>query len=114
MSERFGDFGREAVNLVPEPQALAERRDVVLCEQKNVVAALAQGRDVNLDDGQTVVEVEAEARGLAFGFEIAVRRGDDAHVQGYVFKSADAAERALFQNAQKLRLQPQLQLAYLV
>src|SRR5213080_3226192 len=114
MSERFGDFGHEAVNLVPEPQALAERRDVMPGEQEYVVAALAQGRDVNLDDGQTVVEIEAETRGLTFGFEVAVRRGDDAHVQGYVLESADAPERTLFQNAQKLRLQPQLQLAYLI
>src|SRR2546423_3471572 len=105
MSERFGDFGREAVNLMPEPQALAERRDVVPGEQEYVVAALAQGRDVNLYDGQTVVEVEAETRALTFGFEVAVRRGHDAHVQGHVLESADATERALFQNAQKLRLQ---------
>src|SRR5205807_1863746 len=114
MSERFGDFGREAANLFAEPQALAERRDVVPGEQQDVVAALAQGWDVNLYDGQAVVEVEAEAPGLALRLQVAVRRGDDAHVQWYVFESADATERALFQNAQKLRLQSQLQLAYLI
>ena len=37
----------------------------MLGEQQRVVAALAQGRDVDLDDGQAVVEIDAEAPRLA-------------------------------------------------
>jgi hypothetical protein len=36
--------------------------------------------DVDLDDGEAVVEVEAELAGLALRAQVAVRGGDDAHV----------------------------------
>ena len=46
--------------------------------------------------------------------QVAVGRGDDAHVDGDVGLAADRAEPALLQDAQQLHLQVQRQLADLV
>ena len=53
----------------------------MLDEQRDVLAALAQRRRGDGDDVEPVVEVLAEAPGRDLGGEIAVRRGDDAHVR---------------------------------
>src|SRR6185436_1572727 len=94
--------------------ALAQRAHVMLGQQQHVVAALAERRDVNLYDGEPVVEVFAEARLCALALEVAVRRRDDAHVERNVLQPADAPESLLFEHAQELRLKVEFQLAYLV
>ena len=86
----------------------------LLGQQNHIIAALAQRRNVYLDDRQPVIKIEAESRGLAFGLQIAVRRRDDSHVERYVFQPADPPERAFFKHSQQLRLQAQFKLADLV
>ncbi len=65
------------------------------------------GGIVNRQDVDAVEEVLAEAPGLRLGGEIAVRRGDDAHVDLDVLRVAEAPDRLLLQHAQQLHLQVQ-------
>ena len=61
-----------------------------------------------------VEEVLAEAARLHVGGEVAVRRGDDAHVDLDVLRVAEAPDVLLLQHAQELHLQVERQLADLV
>ena len=63
---------------------------------------------------EPVVEVGAEAARGDLGVQVAVRRGDDAHVDAQAARAADALELALLQHAQQLRLRLERQLADLV
>ena len=60
------------------------------------------------------VEVLAEAAGRDLGAQVAVGRGDDAHVDLPIDLAADAAHRAALEHAQEARLQVERQLADLV
>src|SRR5262245_58297251 len=86
----------------------------MISEQQHVVAALAQRRQIDLDHGKTVVKVESEFPGLAFGLQVAVGSRNYAHVEWQILQPADAPERAFFEHAQELRLQADLELADLV
>jgi hypothetical protein len=83
-------------------------------EDGDVLAALAQGRHVDGEDVDAVVEVVAEAPVRDHRAQVAVGRRDDAHVYLDGARAADAANLALLQRAQKLRLHRHVQLAYLV
>ena len=77
----------------------------MLHEQRNVVAPLAQRRQLHRDDVQAVEQILAE-RALGDHLrEIGVRRGDDADVDLDRLRVADALELALLQHAQQLGLQ---------
>ena len=52
----------------------------MLDEQRDVLLALAQRRQVDVDDVEAVVQVLAEPAALDLVVEVAVRRGDDADV----------------------------------
>ena len=52
----------------------------VTSEEQDVIRALAQGGNSEVDHVQTVVEVLAEAPGLDLVGQIAVRRGHDPHI----------------------------------
>ena len=86
----------------------------MLDEQRDVAAALAQRRHVHADDREAVVEVLAERLLRDLGAQVAVGRGDDAHVDLLVRVGADLAHRALVEHAQQRRLQVERQLADLV
>src|SRR5205085_11194035 len=74
-------------------------------EQLDVLAPLAQGRDVNRD-GRDAVEQIITEQALADGVgRKPVRRGDEAEVNGVSLLRAELAVAALLQDAQKLRLQ---------
>ena len=81
---------------------------------EDVVAALAQRRQVQVDDVEPVVEVLAEAARLDLLLEVAVGRGDDADVDRLGLGVADAEDDPLLQRAQELHLQRERHLADLV
>jgi hypothetical protein len=95
-------------------EALAEEREEVFDEGGDVVAAVAERRDVERDDVETVEEVCAEAAGGDVLGEVAVGGGDDADVGLAVACGADAAEATLFEEAQELDLRLRGHLADLV
>ena len=78
----------------------------MLDQRGDVVAALAQRRDVERNDVQAVEQVLAERALLDHRLERAVRRRDHAHVHGDVRVAAEAAERVVLQHAQQLHLEP--------
>ena len=83
-------------------------------QQRHVVAAFAQRRQLQAHDVQPMQQVGAEA---AFGdqrFQRLVGRGDHAHVDADQFAAADAEELALRQHAQQPRLQRRRHVADLV
>ena len=76
--------------------------------------ALAERRELQGDDVEAVVEVLAEVALRDALLEVAVRGGDDAHVDLERLVAADALERPLLQEAQQLHLRGQGDLAHLV
>ena len=91
-----------------------EAAEEVVREHEDVAAALAQRRQLDVDDVEAVVEVLAEAALLHLGGEVAVRRGDDAHVDRDGLVAADALERPLLEHAEELHLHGRRDLADLV
>ena len=76
----------------------------VLREIRDVVLALAQGRQEDVDDVQPVVEILTEPALVHHVPKIAVGRGDDPHVDLDRFHSAETHELALLHHAQQLGL----------
>ena len=83
-------------------------------QHHDVVAAIAQRRQVQVHDVEAVVEVLAEAAGLHLDLEVAVGGGEDADVDRLGAGVADAHHHLLLQRAQDLDLQRQRHLADLV
>ena len=82
----------------------------VLRQFEDVGRAVAQRRDLQIDDVETKQQVLAEsafAHGLG---EVAVRGGDDADIDRHRPGAADAVDHALLDRAQQLRLQPHVHL----
>src|SRR5581483_1505729 len=79
-------------------------REDVLDEHRDVIAAGAKGRDGDRNDRETEIEVLAELPGGDLALEIALGRGDHAHVRLHRLVSADAAELSRLEDAQELRL----------
>jgi len=63
---------------------------------------------------QTIVEIQAETSRFALGFQVAIRSGEHAHVQRYVFQAAHTTKRTVFQHPQQFRLQREFEFADLV
>ena len=80
--------------------------DEILRQLDDVGRALAQRRDLQVDDVEAEQQILAEFA-LAHGVgEIAVGRGDDADVDRHRLAAADAVDDALLDRAQQFRLQP--------
>ena len=86
----------------------------VLDQQRQIGLAVAQRRQLHLDDREAVVEIRAELVRADLLAQAAVGRGDDAHVDRHVVVGADAADLAALEHAQQLGLQVEAQLADLV
>src|SRR5579864_2447274 len=83
----------------------------MICQQREVVAPLAERRNADRDDVQAIVQIFAEE---IFGHsfvEIAVGGGDDAHIDGNLTSAAHRANSTLLQYAQQLDLHGQSHLA---
>ena len=80
----------------------------------DVLATLAQRRDVDGEDGQPVVQVLAEASALDLVLEAPVGGRHDAHVDRMGAVVADRPDLALLEHAQQLGLQARRGLGHLV
>src|SRR5713101_7531595 len=80
----------------------------------HVLEPLAQRGQLDLDDGESVVQIGSKPLLVDLAFQVAVRRSDDPHVDGEIFVAADALDFALVQGTQQLRLQIERELADLV
>jgi hypothetical protein len=86
----------------------------VVGEQRDVLPALTQRRDLDAYDVEAVEEVRAEAVLGHHGGEVAVRRGDDPDVEGHRRAGADRTHLLALQRPQELRLDGQRDLSDLV
>ena len=82
----------------------AELVEIVLDEQRNLLAALAQRRHVEADDVEAVEEVFAKAAVGDELFEVGVGGGDDADVDGDGPRLAERMDLAGLEEAQQLGL----------
>src|SRR6266853_1669001 len=83
------------------PGLLGVTLDQVLRQDRNVVPALAQGRDPDGKDVQPIEEVLTKPTTLDSGLEIAVRRGDDTHIDGNRMSAPQAFDLAFLKYAQQ-------------
>src|SRR2546430_15627333 len=90
--------GRRAAHGLPK---LFQER---LGERKDILGAIAQRRDVDLEDVEPVVEVLAEGLPRDGGAQIPVRRGDDAPVRPQGPGAAQALGFALLKQVTEIRL----------
>src|SRR4051794_22708316 len=85
----------------------------MLRQKWNVILALAQRRQVNRDDVETIQQVFAERPRMNSLVRVFVGGGQQAHVNGNLVRTAKTAHPSLFKHAQQLRLQERRHLAYL-
>ena len=71
----------------------------------NVATPFAQRRHVQIHHVDAVIEILAEGPGFDFRLQVAVGRAHHSHLDLLVFLGADAAELAILQELQQLRLQ---------
>jgi len=77
----------------------------------NVRSSLAQGRNLDADDVQPVVQVLPKAPFTQQGFDRTVGRSDKPGLDGNLGCAAQGAHPSVFQNVQQLRLDFQRKLA---
>src|SRR5581483_3745659 len=97
-----------------ELPARAEALEEVRREEIDVAAPLAKRRQGERDDRQAIVEVLAELPAVDQLAEQAVRRRHHADVDGHGRRAAHAVDLVLLEDAEQLRLEPELHLADLV
>ena len=110
--EQLEDFGREPLHRFLERAAQAPEQ--VVGQRVDVLPALPQGRQVDAQDVDAVVQVFAEAGLTHERLDVAVGGGDDAHVDLDGLVAAQALEALVLEHAQQLGLQPEAQFAELV
>ena len=91
-----------------------EARHEVPGEERDVPGALAERRQGDGHDREAEVEVAPEAARLGLAREVAVRRRDDADVDGHVALAPEAPHAAVLEDAQELGLERRRELADLV
>ena len=82
--------------------------------QRDVVRALAQRHEIDREHVEPEIKVFAEAAAPHLRLQVAIGRGDHAHIDMARALLADALELALLQHAQKLALKLERYLADLV
>src|SRR2546422_8978640 len=86
----------------------------IIDQYRNVLAALAQGRHIDRQDIDAIVEVVAKASIANHGAQIAIRGRNDANIYRDLVSSAHAANSPFLQSAQKLCLHTDVKLGNLV
>src|SRR6185312_5332892 len=95
--------------------AIPELDQEVICENRNVLDAIAQRRQRDADDVQPIIEVLAQVLALDRFARIAVRGGDEADVDDRVLLlAADTAHDTVLDHPKQLGLQRQRHLRELV
>src|SRR5262245_17114241 len=98
--ERLQDLGRDLVGDRP-PVLIVVFADEVLGERQDVFLAVAQRRQVNVDDVQTIKEVFAEIAGPDGALEVGICRGDDPNVDLVRLRVSERGEFAFLDHAQQ-------------
>src|SRR5262249_21386344 len=106
-----GPFRKRGCRTVESARRVVQE---VGCQQPDVLQAVAQWRHLDWKDGQTVIQVAADATGFALLPEIVIRGGDHAHVELALVIFPDALNSLLLQHAQQLALKLEGYLANLV
>src|SRR5262245_47356904 len=83
-------------------------------QPRDVLAALAQGRQRDLDDAQPVVEVLPEIPRRDLLGKARVGRRENAHVDRHSLAAADALDLSLLEDPQQLGLEGERHVAHLV
>src|SRR5262249_12026779 len=94
--------------------ACGEHPQHVIDQRLDVFRAIAERGQLERDDVQAEEEILAEPPRAHLGRKGAVRRGDDADVDGLLALTAESLEAMLLEEAQELPLQLRRQLADLV
>ena len=84
------------------------------CQRQDVARPLAQRRDGQGEDAETVIEILAEPACLDLRTQVSVGGGDHAHVETQHALAAQPLDLALLQDPQQLALQAQFHLGDLV
>ena len=79
MVEDVSHFRRDAANALAHP--FFETLNKMPGKDKHVLATLPERGDLDLDYREAVVEVEPETPLFAIRLEVAIRGGDDAHIE---------------------------------
>src|SRR5690606_18742752 len=95
-------LARERASLAAE--AGGEDAQEVIDEEGDVLGALAQRRQPDLDHVQSIEEVFTEAALADHALELAVGGGDDADIDGQLAGAADGADELLLQDPQEAGL----------
>src|SRR5439155_46992 len=119
---RGGDHGTSsAVSVARKHPATAQRnpshggaQDEIVDERGDLVAAFAQGRDLEPDHVEPIEQILAKTSFLHSMFEVGVGGGDDADVDRERSRFAKRTDLARLQEAQQLRLEIEAELADLV
>src|SRR2546430_882177 len=91
----FFDFAVEGGAAVLPLEVVEEVED----EELDVAAAIAEGQNVELEDGEAIEEIFAKTAFADKIAQIAVGGGDDADIDGDFLGRADGQERMTFENA---------------
>ena len=105
---RLGEPGQR------QPEAPGSLFQKMRGQQRDVLLALAQGRHLDGEDVEPVIEVLPEAALLRVLLQVAVGGGDDADIDGARLLLADALILLLLQDAQELALEREGDLADLI
>jgi len=109
IAEAAAGFGAEGERRLS--QFAAKFFEEVGSEEKNVVAAIAQGRNRERNGGDAEVEIFTKEFFTDAGGEIAVGGNDDAEVHVNGLRATDAFKAAFFEDAKELGLAGQGQFA---
>src|SRR5215218_2162282 len=91
-------LGRQTFQTFPSP-FLIRSVDKVLCEQQNVVAPIAERRNVYLDHRETKIKVKSKGAFFTSLFQILIGRSYDPGVERDVFQSTHPPKRSFLQYA---------------
>src|SRR5579863_3776125 len=92
----------------------AESRDEKLDKVRNIFLAFTQRSNVDRHDVQAVVKIFAKSALLERRAQVAVGRGDEAHIDLHRTGAAEALELALLQNTQQFHLRDRRYIANLI
>ncbi len=103
LEEPVHDLPRDAMESLPE--LLVDELDEVIHEQRDVLKPIPQGRYVEGDYVEPVVEIVSEGPLLDHAPDVPVRRGDDPGVERELVTAPDPFEFPRFEDPQEAGLQ---------
>src|SRR5688500_8154125 len=82
-----------------------ELGDQMICEAWQIIHAVAQRRQLDLHDSETIVEVVAESASLDFLLEVAMGGGDHMRLRPLTTLCTDGIEFSFLEDAEQRRLE---------